>query len=1292
MDRDTRNAIQRATQSARALLEREVGQQLEGVYDIRIDGTIPSEPGAHLDEAQRLTREKLVAAVSHYAAFGRTRAEAVSDYLRESAFTTLNRFVALKMLEARELVQECISRGDQSAGFREFCGLAPGLVQLPDQGYRLYLESIFDEIGQEVGILFDRRDPSTLIWPRRQVLSDLLAVLNAPGLAFVWGDDETIGWVYQYFNNDDDRRRARYDSDGKPKAPQNSHDLAVRNQFFTPRYVVQFLADNTLGKLWLESCGHESRLVERCEYLARPFSEADQPRSKKDPRDLKVLDPACGSGHFLLYSFDLLLAIYAEAWERGDSGVRSTATGRTLRDDYPDITALRTAAPALILEHNLYGIDIDPRCVQIAALALWLRAQRAWKQDGVPVSGRPRIRRTHIVVAEPMPGDAALVEEFASQLDPPLLRDLFRKMVTEMQRAGDLGTLLRPEEGISTELRRAREQFVEQRQSHLPGLEPLPRQDELDLSGIDDDEFFHEGEVRIVEALRRFAESASGGPSVRRRLFADDATQGIAFIDLVRTAFDVVLMNPPFGEIPSGVQAVIDKQYPEARNDIYAAFVRRGTELVRHCDGYVGAVTSRAFTTGRDHRNFRRSLLADTTALTLFLDLGPGVLDSAMVETAAYVLGPPAGEHVRFIDARQVHKASASSSILNAPAVDWPSTRFLALPQADLLYDLDASAFSELTAGGTTFEPGIGRVTFGLTTKDDFRFVRLRWEVSPGDIEKDGPWVPFAKGGEYSWFTSDLHLVVNRREGGSELAAFAESRDGNVASTRRSSSSYFRPGICFSRRSQKGFSARRLRSHACFSDKSGVIIPTEADSPWLYALPFVLASREFQKLISAHSKFGSYEIGPIKNLPIPNAAAYEQRDRWAAIYRICDELEQWDELSETFVSPPRDARRATEVLRIVEEELDAGLRACGLSPDQGVMTRSLIAEDLITCHAVPALSWLSWAVGAAFGRFDIRFATGVRPRPGDLGFFDAPPVCPPGMLTGDDGLPVTSAPPGYPLAFPENGILVDDPGHPADLTNAVRAVVDEVFGDSADQWWQEASATLAPKDHDLRAWLASSFFDHHLKRHSRSRRKAPIIWQLGIPSGRYSVWLYVHRLNADSLFRLQHDVIAPKLAYEERQLTSLTQGSSGRSSAKERREMEAQEAFVAELRALLEEVKRVAPLWKPILDDGIVLVMAPLWRLVAHKAWQRELKAKWAELAAGAYDWAQLAMHLWPERVVLKCAEDRSLAIAHGLDDVFWVEDENGRWVRREEPTAAVEDLIRERTSAATKDALRTAA
>src|SRR5437867_492651 len=277
------------------------------------------------------------------------------------------------------------------------------------------------------------------------------------------------------------------------------------------------------------------------------------------------------------------------------------------------------------------------------------------------------------------------------------------------------------------------------------------------------------------------------------------------------------------------------------------------------------------------------------------------------------------------------------------------------------------------------------------------------------------------------------------------------------------------------------------------------------------------------------------------------------------------------------------------------------------------------------------------------------------------------------MLAGDDGLPVASVPSGYPLTFPVNGILVDDPGHRHDMTAAVRLVFDEVFGANADARRNEAATLLDPKDHDLRAWLASSFFEHHLKRYSKSRRKAPILWQLGTSSGRYSVWLYAHRLTRDSFFQIQNDVIGPKLAHEESQLTSLVQGAGGSPSAKDRKEIAAQETFVGELRAMLDEVKRVTPLWNPTLDDGVVLTMAPLWRLVPqHKSWQKELKSKWYELAAGNYDWAHIAMHLWPERVVPKCATDRSLAIAHGLENVFWIEGKDGKWVLRSQPTRPI--------------------
>jgi hypothetical protein len=203
-------------------------------------------------------------------------------------------------------------------------------------------------------------------------------------------------------------------------------------------------------------------------------------------------------------------------------------------------------------------------------------------------------------------------------------------------------------------------------------------------------------------------------------------------------------------------------------------------------------------------------------------------------------------------------------------------------------------------------------------------------------------------------------------------------------------------------------------------------------------------------------------------------------------------------------------------------------------------------------------------------------------------------------------------------------------------------VIDLVFEADADRWWNEAAALLDPESHDVRGWLAGTLFEHHLKRHSKGRRKAPIFWQLGTPSGCYSVWLYAHRLTRDSFFQLQNEVVGPKLVHEERKLKSLIQNAGGSPSASQRKEIARQETVVEELRSMLDEVKRIAPLWNPNFDDGVVLTMAPLWRLIPqHKPWQRELKAAWDSLCAGEYDWAHIAMHLWPERVVLKCAADR---------------------------------------------------
>ena len=232
------------------------------------------------------------------------------------------------------------------------------------------------------------------------------------------------------------------------QAPRNSRELAVRNQFFTPRYVVQFLVGQHARADVVRDAGEGSGLAERCELPRAERRGAARARPKKDPRDIRILDPACGSGHFLLYCFDLLLTIYEEAWAAEASSARKPRDRPDAARGLPDLATLRRRLPALILAHNLHGVDIDPRAAQIAALALWLRAQRAWKDFAFRRrSDRPSVEPTSSWPSRCRATGAR--RGVCARLEPPLLRDLFRKMVSEMRLAGELGTLLRVDEAIA---------------------------------------------------------------------------------------------------------------------------------------------------------------------------------------------------------------------------------------------------------------------------------------------------------------------------------------------------------------------------------------------------------------------------------------------------------------------------------------------------------------------------------------------------------------------------------------------------------------------------------------------------------------------------------------------------------------------------------------------------------------------------------------------------------------------------------------------------------------------------
>ena len=304
---------------------------------------------------------------------------------------------------------------------------------------------------------------------------------------------------------------------------------------------------------------------------------------------------------------------------------------------------LHRAVPGLTLKYNLHGIDIDLRATQIAALALWLRCQRAYQDLGIPNGERPKITRSNIVCAEPMPGEADLLKEFTATLQPRVLGQLVEVVFEKMKLAGEAGSLLKIEEEIREAAAAAKKEYqaemkrLRDEAGYLPGMAPAREATLFDFADMTNDAFLDRAEEEIVEALREYAKRAENGRGFRRRLFADDAAQGFAFVDICRKQYDVALMNPPFGEAAKASKTYIERSFPRTKNDVYAAFVERGLGLL-HKGGRLGAITSRTGFFLSSFTKWREEILLKEAKPSVFADLGYGVMDSAMVEAAAYCL------------------------------------------------------------------------------------------------------------------------------------------------------------------------------------------------------------------------------------------------------------------------------------------------------------------------------------------------------------------------------------------------------------------------------------------------------------------------------------------------------------------------------------------------------------------------------------------------------------------------------------------------------------------------------
>ncbi|MCB5285397.1 MAG: BREX-1 system adenine-specific DNA-methyltransferase PglX [Candidatus Cloacimonetes bacterium] len=1386
-DKSTRNLLARTVAACRRRLIEDVTDQLCGVFGLHPDGVVlPLENLAHLSPDQHAAARRLRHLLDHYTAGAagkdsERRKAAYERMVLEISFTALNRLAALRLCEERGLVVECVRKGTTSAGFQMFERISGGALGGRYDTYRVFLECLFDELALDLGVLFDRMTPQSAVFPSERCMEDLLAELNKPELTHLWTEDETIGWVYQYFNPPEERKAMREAS----QSPRNSRELAVRNQFFTPRYVVEFLTDNTLGRIWYEMRKGETALKEECCYLVRrpnevflgpgekaPAEKEDETdlsqeellkrpvyiehRPQKDPRDLRILDPACGSGHFLLYAFDLLERMYEEAWHDPESP-KLEATGRTIQQDFETLDDLRREVPKLIIEHNLHGIDIDPRAVQIAALALWLRAQKSWKNLGLKAPERPCISRSNIVTAEPMPGEEEMRREFSTGLKPRVLGQIVDEVFEKMKLAGEAGSLLKIEEEIKDAVAAAKKQWGEQPkpvQLELFGgsvpVKPAQMELRFDVKEITDERFWDQAEDRILDALKDYAEQAENGLAVRRRLFAEDAARGFALIDLCRKRYDTVLMNPPFGELSVTSKVYIETNYPNSKGNILAHFMERADTL-SSSNAKTGVIVSRTCFFLTSLEKFRTSILANRLHVETLVDLGSGVLD-AMVETAAAIFkcSEKSNSHSVFFRLLTCNEKEnelenciehTRSALFSKNVFLGNSTNFMKLSGSPYVYWIKPEIISSIAAR-STLEPVGADIRVGLQTGEDNRFLRLWYEISPKSIIFTPPalksmddqkaliklttqgktWAWYSKIDEASPFAASIHLLVKWKNDGFEIKSFMDNK-GKVRSRPQNTEFYFRSGISYMLRSSR-LVPYLVPSGVIPTAGRSQIYPHKGKEKWVLALTasnVASAVARFRGENFGQPKFQNSMVASIPYIEAPANIVDAIYKMLKSIILKHKDVYKEDEVCIEFTNVPISLAftkiNLLDRSSLIGSNLDLEIgQIYGFNrTDMEILERDLMdsvnspawvsdtqeADDNERIENEQQIrdddhhSICSYILGCIFGRWDIRITIdpSLAPKPPDL--FDPLPICPPGMLVGPDGLPAktnrivseewlrarpdanTLPPKGsvknpnipdseYPLRISWEGVLVDDPGfngdrpHRDDIVRRVREVFDLLWKDKSHEIEQEACDILGVSD--LRDYFRrpAGFFQNHLKRYSKSRRKAPIYWPLSTASGSYTIWLYYHRLNDQTLYGAVNKYVEPKISEVERGTTQIEnnlKASSGREATRLNDRLNEARTFLGELHDLREELLRIAALpYKPDLNDGVIINAAPFHSLFRLRSWSKDTEACWKKLEKGDYDWAHLAYTIWPDRVREVCKKDRSIAIAHGLEDLCEVE------------------------------------
>jgi len=1068
--------------------------------------------------------QQLVEAIELEAPDDESWSEAFEQYVTGVGYTIVNRLAALRCMEVRGFIDEEVTI------FKEN-GLTPAAETLVHEEFLLEDEAILeayhnacDDLAEEIEILFDRSSAYSLIDPDDDTFEELCRMLDEiPD--DVWRADDVLGWIYEYYN-----RPVVEALDAKNTL--EPEDVGPANQFYTPHWVVRMLADNSLGKLYLEATGQEdsipepvtispeerkNRLVtpedspnvaELCTYLIPDEEPGDAPVFEH-PRELRVIDPACGSGHFLLYAFDILERIW---WAETDLD--------------------RAEIPAKVLEHNLYGVDIDLRSCQLSAFNLYLKARTRAEEE----NGEFEMPNVGIVCAD---ARVAEVEEGAEVLDEITgeesdLREALDEVINTFQQTEALGSLL----DVSGTLEEA--------------FDASKTQTEL----TDYNDRAHQSLNSFLKALRGAIEDRTSDS------FGEQNLRSFLNLLVVLTQkYDVSLMNPPYGSggrMPDTVKNYVSETY-NYKEEYYINFFE-ACERRTKPDGRTGMLVPRSFMFLKTFQDFREDFIGSLGGFDFLTEYGIDILDNATVRTAGTVVrsgreSSQDGTFIRLSDAEKGKKERAflDASFRNSRDVEIqrlyernldefdliPGTPLSYWVPKDLRQLYSANCYLDAEKGGVGGE-SLGEVSAGLCTGDDGRFVREFWEAAG-----DGNWVPFAKGGSDAWLLPRVNHMVNwaPREMESQPGGRVQNTD-----------NYFSEALSYTVAKESGRRFGYLHSSSIFSHKGSVLIPDRA----IWQTLSYVNSRLFTYLMLAQTTERMWEIGLVSKVPwdekLESITNLEQLSKEAVGLLISKR--QYD-----YTSPHYNGPILLDVLGVedtlpqyehphkeIQGEVEIDTPTKTVSPSHSISDIGAAAAAHIESIEENLQACADAIDERIFDFFDVteeqkeiilqEIALRTNKDPREQEEYDSKSINEPGEDFPEQVKDLLLHFALRAVNESNDGIIpVSDVEGKDDLLNHIEGEFERVWGEYADDRLAEVDSVLGSQSAaeeafpNLRSWLEEDFFDYHVSKFDRT----PILWRLSTerlvsdPEGEgFGCLVDYHQIDDGIFDRLQNHYLEPR--------------------------------------------------------------------------------------------------------------------------------------------------------------------